>query len=139
MPVAPCSNAAMPAHGRYRLLSVLLACLLPAMAACATPMTHRAHVLRITVLDSASGRPLPHIGVTIDSDNGIRCIKAPCPTHSIHWTGRTNGRGVAMLPGRVVQSSMTITARGHAQGKDLVRDASKTTPYDWAITLDPDR
>lgn len=95
--------------------------------------------LRLTVLDRASGRPLPQIAVRIDSDNGIRCIKAPCPSHAMQWTGRTDNKGVIAVPARVVQASMTITASRHSRGKNLAHDASKTTPHDWVIALDPDR
>jgi hypothetical protein len=34
---------------------------------------------------------------------------------------------------------MTISAAGHTHARNLVRDASKTTPHDWVIALAPDR
>ena len=141
MPVAVRIDAVTRAIGRGLLLGGLIACCLPGAAAGAKPVAHPMHDegLHVTVLDSASGRPLQHFDVRIESDNGIRCIRAPCPTNAVRWTGHTDKKGVVAVPAKVVQSSMSISAAGHTHARNLVRDASKTTPHDWVIALDPDR
>lgn len=121
-----------------------LACALPMMmTACATsarpiPKVH-ADIIRVTVLDAASGKPIAKTEVHVYSDNGVRCIRAPCPTNAKDWKGHTDGNGVFKLPSTVVQQSMTLTATGHTRGKDLSRDASKPKANEWVISLDPDR
>jgi len=142
MSIANRTKISAPPVLRIVLLGGVLAFCLPLISACAASPRHT-HAddgaLHVTVLDSASGRPLPRIAVQIYSDNGIRCIKAPCPTNGMQWNGRTDKKGVVVVPAKIVQSSMTITATGHVSGKNLAHDASKTSPHDWVIALDRDR
>jgi hypothetical protein len=141
MPFAARTKAVTCTIRSALLLGGLIVCGFSAITAGAKPAAHPIHAegLHVTVLDSASGRPLPHFEVRIDSKNRIRCIRAPCPTNAVHWTGRADEKGVIAVPAGVVQSSMSISAAGHTHAKNLVHDASKTTPHDWVIALDPDR
>ena len=93
--------------------------------------------LRLKVIDGATKKPISNTVIEIYSDNGIRCIKAPCPTNGIKWAGKTDGRGVVKVPGRVRQRSMTISAVGYG-GKDLTRESKKAAAGVWVIALDVD-
>lgn len=128
---------------RHAFVILLLAGSLSTISACAssTRSAHKPHrqSIGVTVLDSASGKPIAATEVRIHSDNGVRCIKAPCPTNAMDWNGFTDAEGMFKLPKKIVQQSTTITAAGHSAGKDLGRDASKPKPDEWVIELDPDR
>lgn len=91
--------------------------------------------LRLRVIDGATGKPLGNTAVEIYSDNGIRCIKAPCPTDGVRWAGRTDARGFVKVPGRVRQRSMAISVAGY-RGKDLTRESKKEAAGVWVIALD---
>ena len=93
--------------------------------------------LRLKVIDGATKKPISNTAVEIYSDNGRRCIKAPCPTNGIKWAGRTDARGVVTIPGKVRQRSMTISAAGYG-GKDLTRESKKAAAGLWVIALDVD-
>lgn len=93
--------------------------------------------LRLKVVDGVTRKPIRNTAVEIYSDNGIRCIKAPCPTNGIRWAGRTDARGVVKVPGRVRQRSMTISAVGYG-GKNLTRESKKEAGGVWVIALDAD-
>jgi len=90
--------------------------------------------LRVRVIDAATSKPIPNTVVEVYSDNGVRCIKAPCPTNGVKWSGKTDHRGMVIVPARVRQASMTISATGY-EGKDLVTGAQKRGRI-WVIALD---
>jgi hypothetical protein len=73
----------------------------------------RLTVLNLLVQDKATNQPIAHQAVTIYSDNGIRCIKAPCPNNGKQWQGKTSDRGVVSIPRSVIQSSTSITVAGY--------------------------
>ncbi|MEO5596529.1 MAG: hypothetical protein ABIQ97_05230 [Lysobacteraceae bacterium] len=128
---------------RRAFIILLLAGSLTTISACASSMrsAHKPHpqTIRVTVLDSATGKPIAAAEVSIHSDNGVRCIQAPCPTNAMDWKGFTDAAGMFKLPKKILQQSTTITATGHSAGKDLLRDASKPNPGEWVIELEPDR
>jgi hypothetical protein len=79
-------------------------------------------VLKLSVVDTATNKPVANRSAKIDSQNGINCIKAPCPTNSKHWEGRTNRQGVVFIPQKVVQSYTLLTVSGYTEktfDKDL--------------------
>ncbi len=94
--------------------------------------------LRLKVVDKTTKKVIKNTGIEIYSDNGIRCRKAPCPTNGKQWRGRTNARGIVIIPADVIQNSMTITAPGYSGGKDLNREAKKLGKWSWLILLGPD-
>ncbi len=139
----PCNLPSRSICARHAFMILLLVGSLSIISACAssTRSAHNPHpqTIRVTVLDSASGKPVAAIEVRIHSDNGVRCITAPCPTNAMDWKGFTDAEGMFKLPKKILQQSTTITATGHSAGKDLGRDASKSKPDEWVIELDPDR
>ena len=94
--------------------------------------------LQLKVIDAATRVPLSYKEVEIYSDNGIRCMKAPCPTNGVEWQGRTNARGDVVIPGDIVQASMTITAGGYG-AEELNRAARKMSKQSWLIPLEPEK
>jgi hypothetical protein len=79
-------------------------------------------VLKLSVIDRVTNKPIANRSAQIDSQNGIDCIKAPCPTNSKHWEGRTNRHGVVFIPQKVVQSYTLLTVKGYIEktfNKDL--------------------
>jgi hypothetical protein len=70
-------------------------------------------LLQLTVINKNTKKPIANRAVTVNSDNGIRCIKAPCPTNSMQWQGQTNRQGVVVIPHKVIQKSTTMTVPGY--------------------------
>jgi hypothetical protein len=124
-----------------KMVVLISACLIwwapvPATAPCqgAPPAPPEAKVsLKVRVVDAATSKPIPDTAVEIYSDNGIRCIKAPCPTNGVKWTGKTDHRGVVIVPARVRQATVTISATGY-DAKDLISAAQKRGRI-WVIAL----
>jgi hypothetical protein len=92
----------------------------------------RDSTVRVRLLNPA-GRPLAGAPVEIWSDNGIRCIRAPCPTNGTSWHGRSDARGLVVIPTRVLQASTTLTTPGY-EG-DLVEGARPGSHGLWSIRL----
>lgn len=90
--------------------------------------------LRILVIDKTTKSPVANKSVEIYSDNGIRCIKAPCPTNGIEWTGKTDKHGYLVIPQNVRQASMHIEIAGY-EAKELNRSARKVNKNSWVIVL----
>ena len=79
-------------------------------------------VLKLSVIDETTNKPITNRSIQIDSQNGLNCIKAPCPTNTKHWEGRTNRQGVVFIPQKVVQSYTLLTMKGYREktfDKDL--------------------
>ncbi len=95
-----------------------------------TPQKH----LRILVIDKATSKPLKNKSVEIYSDNGIRCIQAPCPTNGIEWKGKTDKNGYLVIPNNIRQASMTIELAGY-EAKELNQSARKVSKNRWIISL----
>jgi hypothetical protein len=54
--------------------------------------------IRIRLVDAATGRPIADSEVEVYTDNGIRCVTAPCPTDGLTWRGRSDAQGVVAVP-----------------------------------------
>jgi hypothetical protein len=95
--------------------------------------------LKLKLIDRVTRKPIKNTEVEIYSDNGIRCISLPCPTNGVKWTGKTDARGIIIVPGKIRQRSMTISATGYSKGKDINKDAKKNKAGGgWVIALDAD-
>ena len=90
--------------------------------------------LKILITDKKTGKSLAHKAVQIYSDNGVRCIQAPCPTNGKNWTGKTDRRGYIIVPNEIRQKSMTLTISGF-NGEELNRSARKLSKDSWVIAL----
>ncbi len=88
--------------------------------------------VRVRLLDERS-KPLANAPVEVWSDNGIRCIRAPCPTNGRKWQGRTDAAGFVVVPRSELQASTTITAPGYAG--DLIQGAQQGPDGTWKLRL----
>lgn len=90
--------------------------------------------LKLLVIDKTANKPLKNKSVEIYSDNGVRCVKAPCPTNGIQWQGKTDKHGYLIIPPNIRQNSMTIQINGY-EAKELNRSAQKSHKNSWIIIL----
>lgn len=84
---------------------------------------------------SPEGNAIAGSKVELHSDNGIRCIKAPCPTNGKKWSGKTNGKGFVSIPTNVIQKATTIWTTDYPNGTDFIAQAIKDKNKVWAIKL----
>ena len=96
----------------------------------------RGTTVRVQLVDARSARPLANADVQIASDNGIRCIRAPCPTNARRWGGRSDATGYVVVPTSIIQQATTISA-GRASG-DLVQDSEPGPGGAWVAELMPE-
>lgn len=90
--------------------------------------------LRLLIKDKKTRAPLARREVEIYSDNGIRCITAPCPTNGIEWRGKTDSQGYVIVPKRIRQVSMTISIDGYV-AEELNQASQKRSENHWIIAL----
>jgi Tfp pilus assembly protein PilV len=77
-------------------------------------------------LVGATNAPIANTKVSIYSDNGTRCIQAPCPNNSKSWDGTTDSKGAVTVPKDTIQMATTITPAGY-HGTALQYDSTKMT------------
>jgi hypothetical protein len=70
-------------------------------------------VRKVTLLDAFTARAVAAADVLVASDNGMRCITAPCPTDRVEWRGRTDASGTVLVPARFVTAETAIGTRAH--------------------------
>ena len=118
------------------MLFSIISVLLGALAIQAQPLTKPAAKsnLRLLVIDQKTGKRLSNREVKVYSDNGIRCITAPCPTNGKNWVGKTDRRGYLVVPADIRQESISLTVEGFA-GEELNRSARKLNRDNWVIAL----
>ena len=91
--------------------------------------------LRVRLLDARTTRPIAGTGVTLFSDNGIRCEQAPCPTNGKEWKGRTDAAGYVTIPRTAIQFVTSISTPTHSG--DLIEDARRAASGGWVLELIP--
>jgi hypothetical protein len=91
--------------------------------------------VRIRLLDAVSGRPVANVDVELWSDNGIRCVQAPCPTNGQAWTGRSDAAGQVVVPTSAVQAVTSVRTPGR-EG-DLIGDSESAGRGGWIAELFP--
>ena len=99
----------------------------------------KSETVRVKLLDEFSCEVVPNSDVKVRSDNGIRCITAPCPTNNKEWIGRSDDDGYVAIPTSVLQHSTYITTPAHRGGKDLIRGSEKDADGAWFVELIPNR
>lgn len=95
-------------------------------------------ITKIKLLNASSGQIISNTDVRIYSDNGIRCITAPCNNERQEWTGKSNNEGIILVSPDITNVVTTITATGYKSGRDLSKHAEKIDNNNWLIELDPD-
>jgi hypothetical protein len=124
-------------------LAILLVPISTAPVACArqpddgTPsiLHAKGETVRVRLLDASSGRPIANADVELSSDNGIRCVQAPCPTNGKEWRGRSDAAGQVMIPTSTLQAVTSITTPGHHG--DLIEDSEPADSGGWVAELFP--
>ena len=89
--------------------------------------------VRVQFLDATSAQPIANTDIELWSDNGIRCIQAPCPTNGKQWKGRSDAFGRMVIPKSALNT--TTTLKSAIYHGDLVQDASPNGGGTWAIEL----
>lgn len=94
--------------------------------------------VKVSLLDAFSGQAIPNVTVRVYSDNGMRCVMAPCKTEVQEWNGRSDNHGFILIPSKIINKVTTISATGYKSGRDLNEDSEKVADDHWVIELDPD-
>src|SRR4029078_11316845 len=69
--------------------------------------------LTVYFQDAVDQKKITNTKVTLYSDNGMRCIKAPCPTNGRSWDSTTDKNGRVSVPIGMGGASMTFTLDGY--------------------------
>jgi hypothetical protein len=93
----------------------------------------RERQLRVRLLDARTTRPIAGTDVTVYSDNGTRCVVAPCPTNGKEWKGRTDAAGYVTIPRRAIQFATTISTP--TQSADLISKAKRSGRNGWVVEM----
>lgn len=96
--------------------------------------TKREETIAVRLLDSNTERPIGDTEVEVHSDNGRRCVRAPCPTESQDWQGRTDAHGWVKIPSSVFNRVTFLQAQGYT-GRQLMKDADRIESGVWEIAL----
>lgn len=89
----------------------------------------------VQLIDVSTGHPVRNAGLRLVSDNGIRCIRAPCPTNTRIWKGKSDTEGFVQIPTSEIQSSTQIET-GSLTG-DLIGDSEAASDTVWIAELLP--
>jgi hypothetical protein len=93
----------------------------------------RERQLRVRLVDARTMRPIAGSEVTVYSDNGTRCIAAPCPTNGKEWKGRTDAAGYVTIPRSAIQLATNISTRTHSA--DLIAKAKRSGRNGWVVEM----
>lgn len=126
---------------RYRLVALLCVALLVAATACAqrssdaqpSILQAKGDSVHVQFLDATSAQPIADTDIELWSDNGIRCIKAPCPTNGKQWKGKSDADGRIVIPRSALNTSTTL--KSDAWHGDVIEDASPVAGGSWTIEL----
>ena len=91
----------------------------------------------VQLMDAWSGQPIANADIKVESDNGIRCVKAPCPTNGKEWAGRSDAAGRLMIPKSEIQASTYVGTSLHESAN--LEEALSGTSGRWVLDLFPKR
>jgi hypothetical protein len=77
--------------------------------------------LLVALVDGLTDERLGNIDVDVQSDNGIRCVQAPCPTNSKHWKGGTDEAGLVTIPADLIQYRVNVLLHSPGYKKGFCR------------------
>ena len=133
----------MSALGRRQTALQLLSLILCTLSTTACPQApaNRHSILKasgdtivVLLLDAASANPMAGVAVEVWSDNGIRCVRNPCPTNGTTWHSKADASGKIHIPRRLFQESMSASTAGFAA--DLAEDAYQVAGESGGWVLD---
>jgi len=93
--------------------------------------------VRVQLFDIYSGLPLANAAVEVESDDGIVCKMAPCPTDQKTWLGRSDDSGAITIPPSAIQVDTYVKTKGHRLAK-LADDAIQASSNIHPIELYPE-
>jgi hypothetical protein len=93
--------------------------------------------IRVKLVDAHSGAIISGFDVEVSSDNGKRCVRAPCPTNAKTWKGKSDARGYVAIPTGVVQADTRISTSVHFG--DLIRYGESAADGTWVLELVPSK
>jgi hypothetical protein len=88
----------------------------------------------VRLVDAATGAPIAGHKVHVFSDNGVRCIRAPCDTEASSWDGTSDEHGLITPP--VMRG--TVSSDGYDSGRMLESDTDTGADGQLLLALDPD-
>jgi len=90
-------------------------------------------LLHVQLRDARTTRPIAGTEVTVYSDNGTRCVVAPCPTNGREWKGKTDASGYVTIPRSAIQFATSISTRTHSA--DLIAQAKRSGKGGWVVEM----
>ncbi len=115
--------------------------LLLTLCVCGTLSAQEAQTIgnfaRVKLIDASTKRIIANASVEVQSNNGVRCRRAPCPNNSLSWKGASDADGVLRIPSCAIQYSTTLTVAGY-QAADFTKTAAKTADGTLVIELSSD-
>lgn len=91
----------------------------------------------VQLFDAFSGQPIANTNIKVESNNGIACVKAPCPDNARERTGRSDVAGRVTIPKSVIQSLTYVSTELHQVAR--LDDALPGAANVWVIDLFPNR
>jgi len=91
--------------------------------------------VRVLLLDARTTSPIGGTEVRVYSDNGTRCVAAPCPTNGREWKGTTDAAGYVTIPRDAIQVTASITTPSHVG--NLIQDTKRDAQRGWVTELIP--
>jgi len=86
-----CSHRASAAHRVYAAACAVAmaaqACMGAAPESAASILNAAGPILTVQMLNAATTLPAANMAVTVHTDNGIECARAPCPRNDREWKG----------------------------------------------------
>ncbi len=89
----------------------------------------------LQLLDASTGQPARDAAVRLIGDDGIRCIRAPCPTSTKIWNATTDPQGYLSIPTALIRPSTRVYASSLAG--NLIDDADPGDHRTWVVELLP--
>lgn len=92
--------------------------------------------VKVKLIDAYLEKNIALTDVNILSDNGIRCVAAPCPTNTQKWSGKTDKNGLVEVPQNIINSETNVSAEGYKNARNLFDDSEKIDNI-YILELDP--
>jgi len=89
----------------------------------------------VQLMDVSTGQPARNAAVRVISDNGTRCMRAPCPTQTKIWKGTSDSQGRVRIPTDSVQTVTDIQTE--SLSGDLIEDSEAASEGTWVVELLP--
>src|SRR5258707_417385 len=89
----------------------------------------RGPVATVQLVDVSTGEPARNATGRLNRDNGIRCLRAPCPTNTKSWKATSDPQGFVRIPTGFLQSATQI--ENESLSGDLIEDSEAVGDDIW--------